>query len=367
MSAPFVPGLTLSRRFYEDAVRPILDRHFPALAHAAALIGPGSEVLGFDTAQSTDHHWGPRVMLFLGDADLIANGDAVRAALSAHLPTTFMGYSTHFGLPDDHGVRLLEAADDGSVNHRVELHSVGSYVKQYLGWNPACALTTIDWLTFPEHRLRAFTGGAVFSDRIGELCAVRERLAWYPPDIWRYLLAAQWNRIAEEEAFMARCGDVGDELGSRLVAARLVRDLMRLCFLMERQYPPYSKWFGTAFARLRCAPSLLQPITAVLEASEWHAREDALRIAYRHVAEMHNALRLTDPIDPYTSPYYDRPYQVIHADRFASALYEGITDVDVLQLPRHLGSLNQVIDSSDKLEDDMTRQRLRGLYDSRAK
>jgi hypothetical protein len=30
-------------------VRPLMDRHYPGLPHAAALIGPGSEVLGFDT------------------------------------------------------------------------------------------------------------------------------------------------------------------------------------------------------------------------------------------------------------------------------------------------------------------------------
>jgi hypothetical protein len=33
--------------------------------HAAALLDSGSEVLGFDDAMSTDHHWGPRVLLLL--------------------------------------------------------------------------------------------------------------------------------------------------------------------------------------------------------------------------------------------------------------------------------------------------------------
>jgi hypothetical protein len=46
---------------------------------------------------------------------------------------------------------------------------------------------------------------------------------------------------------MARCGDVGDELGSRLVAARLIEELM------QKQYWPYAKWFGTAFSKLACA------------------------------------------------------------------------------------------------------------------
>lgn len=43
----FVPGLELSRSFYEEVVRPLLDDAFPGLVHSAALLGPGSEVLGF--------------------------------------------------------------------------------------------------------------------------------------------------------------------------------------------------------------------------------------------------------------------------------------------------------------------------------
>jgi hypothetical protein len=50
-------------------VRPLLDEAFPGLAYAAALIGAGSEVPGFDTERSADHDWGPRLLLFLGDDD----------------------------------------------------------------------------------------------------------------------------------------------------------------------------------------------------------------------------------------------------------------------------------------------------------
>ncbi len=45
----FVSGLDLSRRFFREIVRPLLAPAFPHLHYAAALLGPGSEVLGFDT------------------------------------------------------------------------------------------------------------------------------------------------------------------------------------------------------------------------------------------------------------------------------------------------------------------------------
>ena len=82
---PFIAGLELAGGFYRDAVRPILEREFADLVHSAALVGQGSEVLGFDDARSRDHDWGPRCQLFLAEADCERWADAVRAALRAQI------------------------------------------------------------------------------------------------------------------------------------------------------------------------------------------------------------------------------------------------------------------------------------------
>jgi len=102
------------------------------------------------------------------------------------------------------------------------------------------------------------------------------KLEYYPKDLWLYLLANQWERIAQEEAFMGRCGQVGDELGSRIVATRLISDIMGLCFLMERQYAPYIKWFGTAFSKLKSAKTLIPIFNEILNASTWQERQEHL-------------------------------------------------------------------------------------------
>ena len=67
------------------------------------------------------------------------------------------------------------------------------------------------------------------------------------------MMASGWQRIGQEEHLTPHAGSVGDELGSALIGSRLVRDIMSLCFLMEKRYAPYAKWFGTAFLRLECA------------------------------------------------------------------------------------------------------------------
>src|SRR5947209_5869072 len=114
-SPPFVPGLELSKRFYREAVRPIIDRDFPYLVHSAALIGYGSEVLRYDTPRSTDHRWGPRVRLFLRPEDFDQFSQALTDVLSGRLPRTFLGYPTHF-----ENSFQLAATEHGPIQHHVE-------------------------------------------------------------------------------------------------------------------------------------------------------------------------------------------------------------------------------------------------------
>ncbi len=119
MHTTFIPGITLCAQFYREAVRPILNAHFPNLKHAAALIGDGSEVLGFDDSTSTDHGWGPRLLLFV-EPEALPAAEPIRQALAQLLPKTFRGYPTNFSPPDptDGGTQVLQALSSGPVNHR---------------------------------------------------------------------------------------------------------------------------------------------------------------------------------------------------------------------------------------------------------
>jgi hypothetical protein len=110
VTAPFIPGLELAREFFADVVRPLLDDRFPAAAHAAALIGPGSEVAGFDSQRSTDHDWGPRLQVFLADDDA-RQAEAISAMLASRLPAAFRGYPVAFPVTREAG---------GVARHRVE-------------------------------------------------------------------------------------------------------------------------------------------------------------------------------------------------------------------------------------------------------
>jgi len=123
---------------------------------------------------------------------------------------------------------------------------------------------------------------------------------------------------------------------------------MRLGLLMHRRYPPYSKWLGTAFAWLPGAAGLGASLAAAASARDWHTREQHMCRAYEAVAAWHNELGFTPPLDTRVRGFYERPYRVIGAGRFAAALREVITDPRLRHLPL-TGAVGQFTDSTDAL------------------
>ena len=223
-------------------------------------------------------------------------------------------------------------------------------------------ITVQNWLTTPQQLLLEVTAGAVFHDPNGDLKRVRSKLEWYPNDIWLWLLACQWRRIAQEEAFVGRTAEVGDELGSRILTARLVRDLMRLYFLIERRYTPYSKWLGSAFRNLRIAPGLVPYLDAALKATDYPARETGLCSAYEYIARCYNQLNLTPPVDPEVRLFYKRPFRVLGGDRFAEVCLAAIHDEWLKGQPL-VGSIDQFVDSTDVLSSAHRSRSLINIYD----
>jgi hypothetical protein len=140
---------------------------------------------------------------------------------------------------------------------------------------------------------------------------------------------------------------------------------MRLGFLMERQYAPYAKWFGTAFGRLRCARDLSPHLASALAAKDWQERQLHLVVAYEFLARMHNGLGITESRDAVASPFFGRPFQVIHAEGFTKAITARIDDPAVRDLASRglVGSVDQFSDSTDLLSNPQWRPTLRRYYE----
>ena len=306
---------------------------------------------------------GAALQLFLPEKDFDKNREQVDLALRERLPPSFRGWPTSFGPPDEEGVRLLQQRENGPVDHLIEIVTLRGYLSNYLGIDPFLELSPQDWLVLEEHRLRAVTGGRVFYDGLGALVPLRQKLSFYPHDLWLYLMAAEWMKIDQEEPFVGRTGDVGDDLGSRIIAARLAQALMRLAFLQERQYPPYSKWLGTAFLRLECAAELAPHLKSALTAATWIERQEGIFRSAAWLAERHNRLGITPPLDTSIRHFHGRPYLVLASGRFAGSLMDAVQDERIRALPSYAGSLNQFIISVNVLDSPELCNKLKQIYE----
>jgi len=245
----------------------------------------------------------------------------------------------------------------------VNVYNLRSFFQMRLGMDPYQRMTSTDWLSLPQQRLLEIVSGEVYYDGLNDLSKIRQKFAYYPRDVWLYLLACQWTKISQEEAFVGRTGDVGDELGSQSVAARLVREIMRLSFLMEQRYIPYTKWLGSGFEQLPMAKELSPILRRVMLSRTWKEREKQLAKAYEYIASKHNSLHITKPMPTKPSHYYGRPYLVIHGETFAGAIREKIASKSIFKKLKLIGSIDQFVDSVEVSSDLGLCKKLTAAYE----
>lgn len=337
-------GLGLSERLYHAVVAPVMRRHFPALPYAAGRIGLGSEVLGYDTAMSADHDYGPCLQIFLRDSDF-GLADELLSHLDGAMPETFEGWATRY--PTHTRPPGIGARRHGMLgsHHGVEIYTLGAWCDHFIGRRFDDALTPRDWLSYSEQIFLTMTAGAVFHDGVGELTDLRRKLAYFPGDIWLYKLASQWSRIAEERTYVGRTGNLGDEIGSRVVAARIVGNLMRLAMLVERRYAPYHKWMGTAFASLPCAPGLSPLMVDVLSAQNWRDREESVLVACRFLADLQLERDVPGASPPVVVSIHDRPFRFVDSVKICEGIRAAIEDEALRNLPE-FGGADQFLGSN---------------------
>lgn len=338
-----VKGIELSRRFYLEIVRPWLDSAFPHLVHDAGIFGYGSELLGFDDEMSRDHNWGPRVQLVLTSADFGAYAAAIVDGFNAVKPPTFLGEPIGYRSRPHPPIVAHDAL--GRPEHGVEVFTADGILRTRLGLDRKTPLDVLTWLSLPEQRLVELTAGEVFHHGLGDLERLKATFRSCPRDVLLYKLASQWQHIADEQAFVGRAGQAGDDLGSRIIAARLARDVMRICFLIEGHYAPYAKWFGSAFARLAGASTLSPLLAGALSADTWEERQTCLAKAYLSVAEMHASTGFRLSVVPRVGPYFGRPFLTINAEEISAGLAFDIVDPVLRDLPM-LGSIDQISDTT---------------------
>jgi hypothetical protein len=139
---------------------------------------------------------------------------------------------------------------------------------------------------------------------------------------------------------------------------------MQLCFLIERRYAPYPKWFGTAFAELSCADTLIPILRDVQTGATYRDREASLVKAYTVLNTMFNALDIIPPIHPPVMDFHGRGFQVTNSWRYTELLRARITDLNMQAIANYteIGSIDQFSDNTDMRENARLHNAISALY-----
>ncbi len=329
-------------------MRPLVNRVCPEVAYLAGRLGSGSDVLGFDDERSADHDFGCRLTLLVDGADG-SSVPRIDDLLEAELPERFGDWPIRFA-----------TSWDSRVRHKVGVATVHAFARSRLGVDVITEAGPDPWLCLTGHSVLEVIGGTVFCDSTSEYRPLTERLAWYPDDLWLYVLAASWRPLAQELPFVGRTAERGDDLGSRVITARLARDVVHLAFLLERCWPPYPKWIGSALRALPTGGLVTGHLASATAAEGWPDREESLCAAVELLAGRQAELGLPSA-SPAVEHFFDRPFRTV-APQLQQRLMDAIVDQEVRRLPVGVGSIEQWCDNVDLLSHAERRPAVQALY-----
>ena len=245
-------GIELSRVFYEEHGKIMLEKEFPQYIDriAVGLVGHGSECFGYDDEISTDHDFEPGFCIWITEEDEKEFGFKLFRAYSK-LPKEFMG------------VKCLEKSALGSKEKGVK--TISEFYSAYTGRKGAPE-TLEDWLYTPSHYFAEATNGEIFTDPLGEFSRIRAIIKnGMPEDVRLKKIASCSLKAAQSGQYnYKRCISHGEIGAARLALDEFARNCAELVFLLEKRHAPYYKWIFRAMKDLTKLSSLSEKIERLL-------------------------------------------------------------------------------------------------------
>ncbi len=234
-------GLELSKKYYEEYGKPMLQEQFSEIEYliAVGLVGSGSDCYGYDDDISHDHDFEPGFCLFLPDENIIDEKTFFNLERAySKLPKEFCGYK-----------RSLVKPVGGSRNG---VFRTKDFYNKKIG-SPNGELTTEQWFSLPDYALAEATNGEIFRDDLGEFTVIRNKLKNMPEDIFLKKLAGNLLIMAQSGQYnYPRILNRGETASAQLSLFEFSNATMKCFFLLNNQYMPYYKW---QFRALRDLPN----------------------------------------------------------------------------------------------------------------
>ena len=234
-------GLELSKKYYEEYGKPMLEADFKDIIPfiAVGLVGSGSDCYGYDDEISHDHDFEPGFCIFLPNESIIDEKTAFNLERAYNkLPRELCGYK-----------RSLVKPVGGSRNG---VCRTSDFYNKKIG-SPDARLTTQQWLHIPDFALAEAVNGEVFEDNLGEFTKIRSTLKNMPDDVLLKKLAGNLLIAAQSGQYnYPRILKRDETASSQLALFEFCNSAAKCVFLLNGKYMPYYKW---QFKALRDLPN----------------------------------------------------------------------------------------------------------------
>ncbi|MDQ0878905.1 hypothetical protein QFZ77_007564 [Paenibacillus sp. V4I3] len=249
-------GLQLSKQFFFEVGLPRIKHELPEIMpYLAAGLGGGSECHENDDEISRDHGWGPGFGVWLQKDKKERFETELRAVLD-RLPKQFMGY---------------EWAEEKDAKYACVILNIDDFIIAKVGISDAPS-NEFEWLNIAEERLFEITHCRIFYDAPGDTTRrFNSFKQYYSEDVWKKRLSHhiyelwRWNI-----QYVKRSATRGDFVTAGLLWGRFAEHVMKVGFLLNREYAPYEKWLYVQFLKL---PRLGQEIGQLISRGIFHPSE----------------------------------------------------------------------------------------------
>ncbi len=230
-------GIELSKNFYENFGKPMLQNEFPEYVDriAIGLVGHGSECFFFDDEISRDHDFDCGFSLWLTEEDEKEIGFKLSRAYSRILK--------------ENSALFSEKSIGGNESKGV--HTIKEFYSRYV-FNGEIPKTDEEWLYTQSFYLAEATNGIVFKDDLGEFTKIRNGLLHGMPEDVRLKKIASCliSCAATGQYNFKRCLLHNERAAAELAKVRFCEQAAELIFLLNKAYAPYYKWLFKALKRL---------------------------------------------------------------------------------------------------------------------
>lgn len=231
-SREFYTGLQISKMYFEEYGRPMLEKNFSEYISemTVGLCGEGSDCYGYDDETSMDHDWGPDFCIWLSDDLYEKLGEELTKAYEA-LPSEYMGYKRTLSKKGTGRRGVLRTAD---------------FYQRIVG---AKTYEDINWSEVSDYALSCATNGEIFIANDTEFMLFRNKLlCGYPENILYLKFSDDFAKICQSGQYnYARMIKREDRVTADLMLSECIKQIMLLCHHANNVYPPHDKWLYRSF------------------------------------------------------------------------------------------------------------------------